>query len=738
MPHREASFTDKFLRHHHHHSHHHSHRDKDREGISASSSRRRSRDHAASTSASGSNGVNEESEQLAGGSMDVHVRVHSAEQFWHELELIADIPESPTLAQLDGTLRMFVTFCAAYHDRYLTSPTEIQHAVELILDSELFTFHYERMVGIMMSDAQENTNPHDLYILYHIIWYYGHRHPSLFRSHRKWRKLLPTLGEVVGLDCDEQNFVLGLPPIEARLRLPATHLMYEVCRVQKLTPDELSQFDDSFIDHLFDLVETTRDMQDERLNYAVIKLIVALNEQFMVSSLPSRSSTSGPERGGPPTKGESNGIIGIGIDNQINGDGKSITSPSDIKVFDEPESAISSSFRSHSQPNSASLLSPDMNVSSGSGGHMRNHYRARSGTMASSAYHHDHSEEAKKNNRVLVVLMRRLGSSKTFGENMIFMLNRAENTPDDLCVQLLILKILYLLFTTPGTQEYFFTNDLRVLLDVFIRELVDLPEECEALRHTYLRVLYPLLNHTQLRSDPYKRPQIKLVLNSLIANNHIKEVNATTTRLVERCTAEPRKLERSHSAENVRNAQRQESTSSTISLDSIASALPKSLCSTSIYTSRDPIRQSSLNDVSASLSMPGRDRPSSSASSYTHPNNSSQEILRSETSTPPLGSAGISPSTPPKGRRKAPAPPKNKASRKLSDASWTSFDSEHTNNEDDGTITTTSPLSSSGILVDRGGKGVPPPIIEINHIPIHQESAEGSPRVKNGWITFSA
>jgi hypothetical protein len=47
-------------------------------------------------------------------------------------------------------------------------------------------------------------------------------------------------------------------------------------------------------------------------------------------------------------------------------------------------------------------------------------------------------------------------------------------------MQLLILKILYLLFTTPGTQEYFYTNDLRVLLDVFIRELVDLPDEHEA------------------------------------------------------------------------------------------------------------------------------------------------------------------------------------------------------------------------------------------------------------------
>jgi hypothetical protein len=50
-------------------------------------------------------------------------------------------------------------------------------------------------------------------------------------------------------------------------------------------------------------------------------------------------------------------------------------------------------------------------------------------------------------------------------------------------MQLLILKILYLLFTTPGTQEYFYTNDLRVLLDVFIRELVDLPDEAETVSY---------------------------------------------------------------------------------------------------------------------------------------------------------------------------------------------------------------------------------------------------------------
>ncbi|KGB80112.1 hypothetical protein CNBG_5950 [Cryptococcus deuterogattii R265] len=675
MPHRDPQARARD-RHHHHHHHHHHHK------------------HPPSTSRSAlDTGIG----VLIEGSIHVHVKVHDAEQFWREVELVVTIPDPPTLEQLDNTLRMFVSFCAAYHDKYLPSQSDIQHAVTMLLDSDLFSYYDERMVGIMMSDAQENTNPHDLYILYYIILYYGKRHPSLFRSHRKWRKLLPTLGEVVGLDVEE-TFVLGLPPIETRIRLPATCLMYEVARVQKLTSSELAQFDDQFIDHLFDLVETTWGQQDERLNYAVIRLIVALNEQFMVITLPSKHHTRVHARVG---KSEEQNHLGVSSGPGSGGDGE--------------------------------------------GGHTRNHHRAKSGnTTQSGGYTHDHQEEAKKNNRVLVVLMRRLGSSKTFGENMIFMLNRAENTPDDLCMQLLILKILYLLFTTPGTQEYFFTNDLKVLLDVFIRELVDLPEECEALRHTYLRVLYPLLNHTQLRSDPYKRPQIKLVLKSLIANSHIREIDPTTVRLVERCLEEPRKLERSLSAENVQNALHQNS-ASTITLDALSSALPpsKSQLGTSIYTSRDPIRQSSLNDVSSSLTD-AKARPHSAASMASTCSTSTETGATGARATPPT----------PTRRRKPPAPPRHAHHRagagarkdsSTTSSSWTSFDSDVDASMSDSTsagasvlgssfgaggtlMSPTSPISGMDDLVREGGKGVPPPIIEVH--PVGREQPMG-------WITFS-
>lgn len=116
-------------------------------------------------------------------------------------------------------------------------------------------------------------------------------------------------------------------------------------------------------------------------------------------------------------------------------------------------------------------------------------------------------------------------------------------------LQLLTLKLLYLIFTTPNTYEYFFTNDLHVLVDILIRNLLDLPEEATALRHTYLRVLYPLLAYTQLRNPPhYKREELRKLLNILVRGQvsydheseqekilHFEEVDETTRRLVARC-----------------------------------------------------------------------------------------------------------------------------------------------------------------------------------------------------------
>ena len=109
----------------------------------------------------------------------------------------------------------------------------------------------------------------------------------------------------------------------------------------------------------------------------------------------------------------------------------------------------------------------------------------------------------------------------------------AEATPDTLPTTLLILKILFLLFTTPCTAHYFYTNDLYILLDVFLRQLNDLGPESEGLKHTFLRVLQPLLANTQLSQSNYKKKELWDTLQSMITCG-FREVDGTTRRLVER------------------------------------------------------------------------------------------------------------------------------------------------------------------------------------------------------------
>lgn len=141
-------------------------------------------------------------------------------------------------------------------------------------------------------------------------------------------------------------------------------------------------------------------------------------------------------------------------------------------------------------------------------------------------------------NRIVKCLSLHGPSYRTFGENIILLLNRETETS----LQLLILKLLYLLFTTRATYEYFYTNDLRVLLDVIIRNLMDLPDEKSSLRHTYLRVLCPLLAHTQLSQPPhYKRDEILRCLGIMRGshNAHFAPADETTLRLVDRVSKVP-------------------------------------------------------------------------------------------------------------------------------------------------------------------------------------------------------
>ncbi|RMD42374.1 hypothetical protein DV735_g2791, partial [Chaetothyriales sp. CBS 134920] len=220
-------------------------------------------------------------------------------------------------------------------------------------------------------------------------------------------------------------------------------LLYEMARIQEISLADLGYVGDEFVCRLFDIIEQVSNDVSDPYHYPVIRVLLVLNEQFMVAAHHPLSSKS--------------------------------TIP--------------------------------------------------------------------LTNKVVKVLSAQGSKYKTFGENIILLLNREDETS----LQLLTLKLLYLLFTTPSTYEYFYTNDLRVLVDILVRNLLDLPEEAAALRHTYLRVLYPLLQHTQLQNPPhYKRAEIRKLLiilgggqileereddTSLRSWAYFEEIDDTTKRL---------------------------------------------------------------------------------------------------------------------------------------------------------------------------------------------------------------
>ena len=79
-----------------------------------------------------------------------------------------------------------------------------------------------------------------------------------------------------------------------------------------------------------------------------------------------------------------------------------------------------------------------------------------------------------------------------------------------------------------------------MMLKLYIPEIVRLMK----LRHTYLRVLHPLLSHTQLRYPPYyKGEQLTTLLTQLSGTKsltrHFRPIDQTTKRLVTRCIKVP-------------------------------------------------------------------------------------------------------------------------------------------------------------------------------------------------------
>ncbi|KAL3446606.1 hypothetical protein BJX65DRAFT_111632 [Aspergillus insuetus] len=372
--------------------------------------------------------------------MELEVTVDNEQQFWTNIQ---DIVSAPCSSEdiIDNALRAYLSLATQHKEQYLQSELEVSRCSFKLLSSAVFVAHTDYVRRQMIYALLQEDDPVTLQMIASFLLFDGRQHEvSLHMMNEEG--VFPRLLEL--LHAQTINREDG----EAGLHRLLMDLLYEMSRVQRIRIEDLVLVDDDFIRGLFDLIERLSYDANDPYHYPVIRVLLVLNEQFMISA------------------------------------------------------------------------------------------------------HNPDDEQSPSNtltNKVIKVLSVHGYSYKTFGENIILLINREAETS----LQLLTLKLLYLIFTTPSTYEYFFTNDLHVLVDILIRNLLDLPEEAVALRHTYLRVLYPLLAHTQLRLPPhYKRHELKRMLSLLVRGQltgdtevdcerirHFDEVDETTKRLVLRCAS---------------------------------------------------------------------------------------------------------------------------------------------------------------------------------------------------------
>ncbi|KAL4766083.1 uncharacterized protein BDW70DRAFT_127262 [Aspergillus foveolatus] len=453
--------------------------------------------------------------------MELEVSVDNEQQFWTSIQEIVSAPCS-TEDLIDDALRAYLSLTTKYKEQYLQSEFEVTTCSLTLLSSAIFVAHKDYVRRQMIYALLQEDDPVTLHMIASFLLFDGRHHEIplyMMNEEGAFPRLLELL-QVQSLRMDDES--------AANLHRLLMELLYELSRIQKIKIEDLILVDDDFVRGLFDIIEHVSYDANDPYHYPVIRVLLVLNEQFMISA-------HNPDGGQSPS--------------------------------------------------------------------------------------------TPLTNKVIKVLSMHGNSYKTFGENIILLINREAETS----LQLLTLKLLYLIFTTPSTYEYFFTNDLHVLVDILIRNLLDLPEEASALRHTYLRVLYPLIAHTQLRLPPhYKRDELKRMLSLLVRGQltgdtaadcekimHFDEVDETTRRLVLRCAAVDWLRDEPEPHKSNRPSQREDSL--ILSFPSIDGALLSDAdIGTSLESSQsigsNSTRESSLEDLS---SPPGDDRDCSTSADET-------------------------------------------------------------------------------------------------------------------------
>jgi DNA primase large subunit len=165
---------------------------------------------------------------------------------------------------IDNALRSFLHFTTNFKDEYLHSEYDFARCLEKLLRSEIFVANKEYVRKQIIYSLLQEDEPATLYVISSFLLFAGRQDEATFES-MNHEGCFPRLVELIKKSKGE----------DARLHRLLLGLLYEMSRMQRLSPVDLSQVDDEFTTGLFTIIEQLSDDVDDPYHYPVIRVLVS-------------------------------------------------------------------------------------------------------------------------------------------------------------------------------------------------------------------------------------------------------------------------------------------------------------------------------------------------------------------------------------------------------------------------------------------------------------------------------
>ncbi|RAL61938.1 hypothetical protein DID88_002427 [Monilinia fructigena] len=211
-------------------------------------------------------------DQLTMDEFEVAYTLDNEQQFWDEIDDIVSA-KCASYQLIDNALRSYLHFTTNFKEEYLQSEFEVAKCLQKLMQSELFATNKDYVRTQIVYSLMQEDVPATLHVISSFLLFDGRNNEITFEIMNK-EGCFPRLLELVKKGNRED-------PTLHRLLL---ELLYEMSRMQRLSFEDLGQVDDEFISFLFQIIEELSDDVDDPYHYPVIRVLVVLNEQYMVAS----------------------------------------------------------------------------------------------------------------------------------------------------------------------------------------------------------------------------------------------------------------------------------------------------------------------------------------------------------------------------------------------------------------------------------------------------------------------